>query len=192
MLIVIEIWERCIQHYVWLITAHIHGSVNIIAYQESRKFSSDLEWALDVNIYKEAVKLRDFTPSTDLYASRLNEKCQQYISYHLDPGAQAVNTFTISWRGLYFYAFPPFSIILRTLCKIRGESHRGYIVPHWPTQTWLLYLSSILSRTMHLLFCKASENYSKVEIFQTQLQTSFSFRHPSVTCTKSRSFPAVS
>ena len=50
MLIVIETWERCIQHYVWLIAAHIHGSVNIIAYQESRKISSDLEWTLDVNI----------------------------------------------------------------------------------------------------------------------------------------------
>ena len=52
---------------------HIPGSVNIIADQEPRKISSDLEWVLDLKIYKEAVKLCDFTPNIDLLASRLNK-----------------------------------------------------------------------------------------------------------------------
>ena len=71
--IVIEIWEWCIQQ-VWLTAAYIPGAVNIIADQESRKISSDLEWALDLKIYKEAVKLCDFTPNIDLFASNLNKK----------------------------------------------------------------------------------------------------------------------
>ena len=56
--IVIEIWEWCIQHDVWLTAAHIPGPMNIIADQE---ISSDLEWVLDLKIYKEAVELCDFT-----------------------------------------------------------------------------------------------------------------------------------
>ena len=37
--IVIEIWEWCIQHDVWLTAAHIPGTVNIIADQESRNLA---------------------------------------------------------------------------------------------------------------------------------------------------------
>ena len=92
--IVIEIWEWWIQQ-VWFTAAYIPGAVNIIADLESRKISSDLEWALDLKIYKEAVKLCDFTPNIDLFASNLNKKWQNYISYHPDPGAQAMNSFTL-------------------------------------------------------------------------------------------------
>ena len=178
--------------------AHIPGAVNIIADQESRKISSDLEWALDIKIYKEAVKLCDFTPHIDLFASRLNTKCRHYISYHPGQGAQAVNVFTLSWCGLHFYAFPPLSIVLKTLRKIREDKATGILVmPDWPTQSWWPYLTSMLiaqpvnlprtskllylpaepkrihplSRTMNLLFCQVCGDYSKVEIFLTQLQT---------------------
>ena len=72
--IVIEICLWCIQHDVWLTAAPILGPMNIIADQESRKISSDLEWVLDLKIYKEAVELCDFTPNIDLFASRLNKK----------------------------------------------------------------------------------------------------------------------
>ena len=47
--IIIEIWEWCIQNDVCLTAAHIPGAMNIIAEQESRKISSDLEWVLDLN-----------------------------------------------------------------------------------------------------------------------------------------------
>ena len=139
--IVTEIWAWCIQYGVWITAAHIPGVANIVADQESRKTSSDLEWALDLKIYQQA----GFIPSTDLSASHLNTKWQQYISYHPDPGAQAINAFTISWCGLHFYAFPPFCIILKTLRNIREDEATGIIVvPHWPTQSWWPYLSSML------------------------------------------------
>ncbi|CAB4025002.1 Pre-mRNA-splicing factor cwc-26 [Paramuricea clavata] len=37
---------------VWITTAHNPGVANIVADQESRKTSSDLEWALDLKIYQ--------------------------------------------------------------------------------------------------------------------------------------------
>ena len=129
--IVTEICQWCIQHDVWLTAAPILVPMNIIADQESRKVSSDLEWVLDLKIYKEAVELCDFTPSIDLFASRLNKKCQNYISYHPHPGAQAVNAFTLPWFGLHFYVFPPFSIILKTLRKVWEDKATGIlVVPH--------------------------------------------------------------
>ena len=141
--IVIEICQWCIQHDVWLTAAHIPGPMNIIADQESRKISSNLEWVLDLKLYKEALKLCDLTPNIDLFASRLNKKGQNCITYHPDLGAQAVNAFTLSWFELHFYAFPPFSIILKTLRKIRENKATGTLVlPHWPTQ-WP-YLTSML------------------------------------------------
>ena len=103
--------------------------------------------------------------------------------------------------GLHFYAFLPFSIILKTLRKIRENKATGIlVVPLWPTQSWWPYLTSMLiaqpitlprtskllylpteperihtlSRTMNLLFFQVSGDYSIVEIFHTQLQTSLS------------------
>ena len=136
-------------------------------------------------------------PDVDLFASRLNNNNRKYISYRSDPGAQAVNAFTIPWGNLQFYAFPPFSIILKVLRKVNSEIATGLIVvPHWPIQSWwpfltdmliakpiilprkpdLLYLPSEpqrihpLSKTMRLLLSKVSGDYSRVRDFRTQLQ----------------------
>ena len=49
--------------------------------------------------------------------------------------AKAVDSFTVSWHSLKFYAFLPFSIISRTLKKIRAEKAEGIlVVPYWPNQ----------------------------------------------------------
>ena len=56
------------------------------------------------------------------------------IAYQPDPEAEAINTFTISWRPYLFYAFPPFSIVLQ---KIREEESTCLVVvPKWPAQPW--------------------------------------------------------
>ena len=105
-----------------------------------------------------------------------------------NPGAQTVNAFTIPWSNLQFYAFPPFSI-LKVLRRVNSEIATGRIVvPHWPTQSWWPYLTDMLiekplsylpsepqrihplSKTMRLLLCKVSGDYSRVRDFQTQLQ----------------------
>ncbi len=120
-----------------------------------------------------------------------------YISYHPDPVAHAVNAFTISWGNLQFYAFTPFSIILKVLQKVCSEQATGrLVVLHWLTQSWSPYLTDrliakplILSRkpdllylpseaqripplgmrkTIRLLLCKVSGNYSRVKDFHNQ------------------------
>jgi hypothetical protein len=86
-------------------------------------------------------------PSIDLFASRLNNKCETYIAWNRDPGAYTINAFSISWKDLNFYAFPPFSIILKVLRKIATDKAEGIVVaPLRPTQPWYpLYQTLLVS-----------------------------------------------
>ena len=51
----IKIWQWCIRHNIWLTVAHIPGKDNIIADGESRKSRRDTEWALNPQIYQDAI-----------------------------------------------------------------------------------------------------------------------------------------
>ena len=51
--------------------------------------------------------------------------------------ASAIDAFSRSWKGQYFYAFPPFSLVNRVLQKVQQDQSRGIlIVPMWTTQAW--------------------------------------------------------
>ena len=76
-------------------------------------------------------------PDIDLFASRLNCQCERYVSWMPDPGAFAVDAFSLNWSGFKMYAFPPFSLISRVLQQLLRDSASGIlIVPDWPTQSW--------------------------------------------------------
>ena len=65
-------------------------------------------------------------------ASRLNNKCEKYISWHPDPYAFAVDAFSEKWANINFYCFPPFSPIEKVLAKINHDQANGIlIVPVW-------------------------------------------------------------
>lgn len=66
--------------------------------------------------------------SVDLFASRLNKKCNKFYSRFPDPEAESVDAFTRSWKNEFFYAFPPFALILRTLRKIINDKAIGVLV----------------------------------------------------------------
>ena len=80
-----------------------------------------------------------------MFASNINYQFHTYFSYKADPKAKAVDSFTVSWHSLKFYAFPPFSIISRTLKKIKAEKAEGIlVVPYWPNQVWFPVLFKML------------------------------------------------
>ena len=56
-----------------------------------------------------------------------------------------MDAFSISWNNHLFYAFPPFSLIVRHLQKIEMENSEGIIiiVPMRETQPWSLVLTTI-------------------------------------------------
>ena len=139
------IWSWCVHNSVWISAAHIPGSLNTEADQESRRINTDAEWKLDETSLHDACRQLRFLPDIDLFASRLNNQMNKYVSYRPDPGAVAIDAFSLSWKNLTFYAFPPFSVVGRVVQKIRQERATGIlVVPDWPTQPWYPAVKSLL------------------------------------------------
>lgn len=146
-----EIWQWCEKRKIWLYASYISSTDNYEADQESRQNFSETEWSLSQDAFSLIVK--EFgIPQIDLFASYINNKCTKYVSWHRDPGSFAIDAFTLNWRDLPFYAFPPFNLILRTLQKIIQDKAEGIVVvPFWPSQPWFPLFSRLtIGKNLHL------------------------------------------
>lgn len=139
-----SIWQWCESKKIFVFASYIKSADNQVADAESRRNHPDIEWEISDSAFATLVD-RFGQPTIDLFASRLNNKCNTYVSWHRDPDAYAVNAFTINWTNHYFYAFPPFAIILKVLRKIILDGATGImVVPAWPTQPWYPLFRKIL------------------------------------------------
>jgi Reverse transcriptase (RNA-dependent DNA polymerase)/DNA N-6-adenine-methyltransferase (Dam) len=139
------IWQWCETRNIFLFASYIPSQDNAEADAESRKrLAQETEWQLNNSAFQKIVSSFG-SPAIDLFASKDNQKCQKYISWQGEPGCIAVDAFTVNWNSYFFYAFPPFSLILRVLQKIIEDRARGIVVvPLWPTQPWFPLFSSML------------------------------------------------
>ena len=72
--------------------------------------------------------------------------------YHHDPGALAIDAFTLKWQGLQFYVFLLFAVIHRVLEMIQQEGVQGVtMVPDWPTRPWYNLLAHLYLQSPVLL-----------------------------------------
>ncbi|XP_015119029.1 uncharacterized protein LOC107042483 [Diachasma alloeum] len=131
-----RLWQWCEERSLWVFASYIQSKENFEADAESRKLPTDTEWELASWAFSRINN--SFGPfEVDLFASYLNHKCENYAAWRRDPGAMVIDAFTISWSDIYFYAFPPFSVISRVLQKILDDEAEGVIVvPYWSTQCW--------------------------------------------------------
>ena len=107
------------------------------------ELSYDVEWMLCPKSLSKALKILKLNP--DIFASNINYQFHTYFSYKADPKAKDVDSFTVSWHSLKFYAFPPFSVISGTLKKIKAEKAEGIsVVPYWSNQAWFPMLFKTL------------------------------------------------
>ena len=137
-----EIWQYTKEKNIWLSSAHIPGKFNVVADAESRMFETELEWQLNPIIFQSLQDISPLTCTLDLFASKLNTQLDSYVSYRPDPGAFAVDAFTLNWRKLIFYAFPLFAILPKLLQKISLDEATGLLlIPFWPSQ---VFFSSVL------------------------------------------------
>ena len=85
------------------------------------------------------------TPSIDLFATAQNKKLPVYCCPFPDINAFQVDALSISWKGMYAYAFPPPILIPKVLQKIREEmSIVLLIAPMWPRQSWYPQMIELL------------------------------------------------
>lgn len=145
-----EIWRWCEERNIWIHATYINTKENL-ADIESRIVNPDTEWELSPSAFQMIVS-HFGQPNVDLFASRANAKCENFVSWAPEPDAMAVDAFTINWNAMYFYAFPPFSIILKCVRKIIDDKADGILVfPYWPSQPWFPLLKSILTTNIMYL-----------------------------------------
>lgn len=131
-----DIWQWCEARQLYVYASYIKSKDNVEADEESRRCNIDTEWDLSSVAFKKITDCFGF-PHVDLFATRLNAKCQKYVSWKRDPEAFNIDAFTLNWSTFFFYAFPPFSLILKSLRKIINEEATGIlVVPYWPSQPW--------------------------------------------------------
>lgn len=142
-----------------------------------------------------------FVPNIDLFASRLNNQLDEFVSWFPEPGALHCNAFTMEWKDYSPYIFPPFSLVGKVINKIVQEKvERAILIfPFWKSQSWFpLLLDNIcslpvrlprhkdllvlphdgtchpLGRSMRIIAVVLSGRRSVVEDFRQQLQISSS------------------
>lgn len=140
-----QIWAWCEKRDNFIFASYIKSSDNTEADKASREHS-EINWKLNPIVFQSIIE-RYGRPEIDLFASRLNNKCDCFVSWHQDPESFAVDAFTLHWKRWFFYAFPPFSLILRVLRKIISDLAEGIlIVPLWPSHPWYPLFTGLLTQ----------------------------------------------
>ncbi|KAJ8915276.1 hypothetical protein NQ315_014784 [Exocentrus adspersus] len=93
-----NIWQWAERRNIWLYASYISSADNVVANKESRGNNLDTEWELSNEAFSCIVKTFG-RPIIDLFASRINAKCDLFYSWHPDPESLAVDAFTRNWGG---------------------------------------------------------------------------------------------
>ena len=73
----------------------------------------------------------------DLFASRLTNQLQTFVSWRPDLMAMATDTFTLDWAELRAYANPPWNLIGGVLAQTRRQQAELVLMaPVWKAQGW--------------------------------------------------------
>ena len=144
--ITMKLYRWAQRNNVTISARHIPGSLNILADKLSRSYGfSQLEWALNESVTHAIWQLWG-TPQIDLFATWLNKRLSTYVSPIPDSQAFAVDAFSINWKGLYLYAFPPFAILTRVLYKFRHEGQAMILIaPRSPQYSWYPEMLDLLA-----------------------------------------------
>eukprot|EP00918_Siedleckia_nematoides_P075761 GHVU01165804.1.p1 GENE.GHVU01165804.1~~GHVU01165804.1.p1 ORF type:complete len:163 (-),score=2.58 GHVU01165804.1:837-1304(-) len=130
---------------------YIAGVCNVQADAETRIKNYDTEWMLNPVVFEQVCTLFGI-PGVDLFASRLNAQLPHYVSWRPDPFAKDIDGFSVCWKDIYSYAFPPFSVMGRILRKLELEEAEMLIIaPVWVTRPWFPRLLRMLVRQPRLL-----------------------------------------
>ena len=147
-----SISELCLSFDCSFEAFHVPGVQNVCTNRLSRKHESSLKWKLHPTVFKWIAE-RCFALDVDLFASCLNYQVGCYVSWKPDPGAWAVDAFSVVWSRLKPYLFPPFSPVGKVLKKLKVEEVPSTVViaPDWLTAHWFpVILEMVINRPLLL------------------------------------------
>ena len=114
----------------------IMGEHNVLADAISRPNQIlGSEWTLK-QVFRDLC--RRWPVSIDLFATSQNHRCSIYFSPYYNHNALGTDALLQNWNGWQAYAFPPWSLILAVLKKLRLSSGvlLTIIAPFWPQRPW--------------------------------------------------------
>lgn len=138
-----EIVTWCVQRDINLDAVHVAGEDNRLADELSRPgqiLSRDcmrsVEWSLDQKVADRLFHHWGL-PLVDLFASKLNTKLPQYCARLPDPKSLNRDPLSMPWDEGLYYLYPPQSLVMRCLAKIRREEAEVIaILSWWPNKGW--------------------------------------------------------
>ena len=128
----LSIFRRMIQHGIRLEPVWLPREENKLADYVSRIVESD-DWSVHWSVYRWLDCL--WGPhECDRFADETNTHCSRFNSRFLCPGTEAVDTFTVCWRGVINWVCPPVCLIPRVIEFIKRQGcKRTLVVPAWPS-----------------------------------------------------------
>ena len=132
--------------HIFLLVKHIPGDRNALADLLSRKDKVvHTAWTLVQSVVDTIFNIWD-NPNVDLFATRLINRLPVFVSPMADPLAVDVDAMSITWRGMFAYAFPPFVMLGRVIDKILHDHPCDLILiaPKWPNQSWYARLLALV------------------------------------------------
>ena len=141
----LQLFQWTEAHNIKIKCRHVAGKLNVLADALSRQGQIlPTEWSLHPQILTSLWKVWD-RPNLDLFATHLNKKMEVFVSPIPDPAAYDVDALSISWKGMYAYAYPPTAILPKVLAKAREDGcELVLIAPKWPQQAWFGPLQDLL------------------------------------------------
>jgi hypothetical protein len=124
---------------------YLPGVLNIVADMESRRSFQDRgDWQLNRMIFQKIWER--WHPKIDLFALQWNAQLPEFVCWHPDPAAWMIDAFSLNWKYIKGYAFPPFNLIGHCIRKMRQDQAQLTLVcPYWPSQPWFpLLLETIV------------------------------------------------
>ena len=128
----IEIWDIMIKNNITCLAKHIPGVDNSSADSLSRLSPIPNDFGLSQTAFNLLTSLIPFELNVDMFASRLSNKLERFVSWHNDPFSWRVDAFSFRWsHNLYF--FPPISLIGKVVKKFKsdGATNSILITPLW-------------------------------------------------------------
>lgn len=133
--IAVELARWCEERRIVIHASHLPGLLNTVADRESRRKPDWSDWKLAPVAFK-AIADR-WRIEIDLFASSWSAQIEKFSSWRPQPNSWATDAMSFSWQGMRAYAFPPFSLIMDCLSKLRKERTTVILVcPLWQSQAW--------------------------------------------------------
>ena len=158
--VIFDLYEFCITNEIRIQATFLCGRKNVRADALSRK-PRDHCYSLPIYIFSYICDRILFTPSVDLFASRINYKLKNYFSEGPDPFASGFDAFVLQWPD-YIYAFPPIHLVDKFITRFSSQSIKFglFICPFWPSQPYFPTLLSLLIDVPFLISASVLEDAS--------------------------------